>query len=845
MTVPFWLEPLEALERRLDSGPGGLTSAEAAARLARFGRNVTHTQREAGALMLLWAQFTNPLVAILLVATAASAAFGETLDAAIIAVMIALSIGINFVQTLRSQRAAERLRRSVATRAFVLRDGTLQELPWDRLVPGDVFALAAGDVVPADGRLLEARDLHVDQASLTGESFPVEKQPGALDSARRGLDEADNSVFAGTSIVSGSARALAVRTGTSTAIGAIAGELAKQPPPTEFERGMAGFATLILRVIVVLVLFVFTALALFRHDPLQAFLFAVALAVGLTPEFLPMILTVTLSQGALRMAAKGVVVKQLQAIENLGSVTVLCCDKTGTLTEGNVVLERYVDASGADCPAVLAAAVLNSTYETGIRSHLDAAILRAPHPQPEPCRKLDELPFDFQRRRLSVVLLREGLPTIITKGAPEAVLAVCDTLKRDGATVPLDAAGRAGVEATFRALSEEGFHVLALAERAVDERPAYSVADERDMTFLGFAAFLDPPRADVRDTLSELAGDGIRIVVLTGDNEWITRHICAAVGLPDVSVVLGTTLDETSAEALPRLVEKTQVFARMTPAQKLRVVHALKARGDVVGFLGDGINDAPSLRMADVGISVESGTDVAKEAAPIILMEKSLDVLHQGVLEGRRSFANLLKYVMMESSSNFGNMFSMAGAALLLPFLPMLPMQILLNNLLYDTSQLTLPGDRVEPESLSAPGRWNIGFIWRFMLMLGPVSSVFDFLTFGLLWGAFHAAPAHFQTGWFVESLLTQTLVIFVIRTPLPLWRVRPALALVASVLGVAAIAVVLPYTRLGALIGLAPLPGRLLLAIAALTLCYLLAARLTTRLFYRLALGKATRPGR
>lgn len=833
MQERYWQSPLSALLSSLEASPEGLSEAEAALRLRRFGPNLPTGQKADGRLQQFIGFFANPLVLILLVAATLAASVGEVLDALIIASIILASVLLNFVQAYRSNQAAETLRRSVATTLQVVRSGIAREVPVEQVVPGDVFLLAAGDVVPADGRLLEAKDLFVDQGALTGESLPAEKHAEAP--AGPGLDQADNAVFAGSSVVSGTARAVAVHTGRSSELGGIAAELTRRPPPTEFERGMTAFSLMILRIILALVMTVFLALALLRHDPLEALLFSIALAVGLTPEFLPMILTVTLTQGAMRMARKRVVVKQLAAIENFGSIDVLCSDKTGTLTEGAIVLERYVDPFGADDPGVLRAAVLNSMFETGIRSPLDAAILkRASEIDVGSCLKRDEIPFDFHRRRLSVVVDVAGRPMLITKGAPEAVLPICVRYRARGSEAALDPEARDRIEATFRQLSMDGLRVLGIAERAVADQKVYTVADEADLVFVGFAAFLDPPREGVAETLRALAADGIRVVILTGDNEWVTRKICREVGLDGTEVVLGSELDRVSPEALPRLAERVSIFARLAPEQKDRVVRALKSAGHVVGYLGDGINDAPSLRVADVGISVQSAANVAKEAAPIILMDKSLGVLHEGVLEGRRSFANVIKYVMMGTSSNFGNMFSMAGAALVLPFLPMLPMQILLNNLLYDASQIALPGDRVDAEAVGHPRRWNIRFIRSFMVHLGPLSSVFDLLTFGLLLGVFHASAGLFRTGWFLESLWTQTLVVFVIRTRFAPWLSRPSRGLVASVGVVLAIALALPYSPLAPYLGFEPLPPLLVLAILAMTVLYLALAEGVKRAFYR-----------
>lgn len=817
----------DALLAKLKSGPEGLSDAEARARLQQL-----KPRRGAGRIgPKAWQQvanaLANPLVLLLAAAAALSAAFGEALSALIIAVIILTSMALNAIQTHRSTKAAEELRRMVTSRADVLRGGELRTILLEEVVPGDVFLLAAGDIIPADGLLLESKDLYVDQATLTGESLPAEKQAG-----RAGEDA--QAVYAGTSVISGTGKAIAALTGPDSAIGQVKAELERLPPPTEFERGLMGFSLLILRVTVLLVIAVFLILSLFQHRPLEALLFAIALAVGLTPEFLPMIVSITLAQGAVRMAQKRVIVKQLQAIENFGSIDVLCCDKTGTLTEGHLSLEAIVDGHGREAPEILELAALNSFHQTGLHSPLDEAVLRKAGSPSDPGRKRDEIPFDFHRRMLSIVLERGGQTLMITKGAPEALIARCETLRTNGETVPLDARERERLLETFHQLSLKGMRAVAIAERIVPEQPAYSPKDEAHLSFLGFLGFRDPPKADAGEALRALKADGIRLVVLTGDNEWVAQQVCEAVGLDATHIVKGSELDRIRDEALPRVAERTAIFARVSPEQKARILRALKASGHAVGFLGDGINDAPSLRIADVGISVDSAADVAKEAAPIILLDKSLQVLHEGVLEGRRSFANVIKYLMMGTSSNFGNMVSMAAASLFLPFLPMLPMQILLNNLLYDASQVTLPGDRVDPDALRQPRRWNIRFIQRFMIFMGPVSSAFDLMTFWVLLQLFQATHATFRTGWFVESLLTQTLVIFVIRTRLRPFQSKPSPGLVISVSLVAGIALLLPFSPLAPFLGFVPLPLSLVATILLLTLAYLAVAQGVKSLFYR-----------
>ena len=804
--------PASSLFERLRSSPSGLTSDEARRRLGEFGANEPAPHRRNAAIGRLLGIVANPLVAILVTASLVTASLGDIVNASIIVVIVALSVVLNLVQTHRSERAADRLREEAAPTATVLRDGGWIEVPRREVVPGDLVRLTAGDRVPADARLVEARDLHLQQAALTGESMPAEKAPG-------------ETVYLGTSVVSGTALAEVTATGRATAFGDIAARLSDRPPETEFERGTRQFALLITRTVLFLVLFVVLASLALHRPPFESLLFAVALAVGLTPEFLPMITTVTLAQGALRMARRKVIVKHLAAIEDFGSMDVLCSDKTGTLTGGEMTLETSLDPLGTPSPRPLARAWLNSVHETGIASPLDAAILRHGAPDAAEGRKLDEIPFDFERRRLSVVV-EDGsdgdAPRLVTKGAPEPILALCEAWELASERRPLDADARAQCEATWRRLSEHGARVLAVAERVVPRQTRYTVTDERELTLVGFIAFSDPPAKGVAEALAALRRDGVRVKILTGDGELVARHVCGQVGLDAGRIVLGEELERTGDVALAAVAERVDVFARVSPTQKTRLILALKSRGHVVGFLGDGINDAPSLHTADVGISVANAVDVAKDAADIILMERNLDVLHAGILEGRRAFANIMKYLLMGTSSNFGNMFSMAAAVLFLPFLPMLPTQILLNNFLYDISQVTIPTDAVDPEFLAGPQRWDIGVIRRFMLWIGPISSLYDFATFGALLWVFRADEPLFHTGWFVESLATQTLVLFVIRTARSPLRSRPSAPLAVTTVLVVAAGVALPWTPVAGPLGLTPLPGGFFVFLGGATVTYL-----------------------
>ena len=795
--------------RTVGEAPAGLITVEAEKRLAREGPNEIAAHAGASVLQQLLSTFSNPLLIILLVAAGAEAALGERVNAAIVVAMVLLSAAIDFFQSYRSARAVERLRAQVAPTATVLRDGRWREIPRRELVRGDVIHLSAGDLVPADARLLTATQLHVVEAALTGESLPVEKEVGW--------------VYAGTSVASGTAEAAVEQTGASTRFGAIAARLAERPPRTAFELGIREFGIFITRTVLFLVLFIAVVSVALHRPPLESLLFAVALAVGLTPEFLPMITTVTLAQGAQRMARQKVIVKHLPSIQNLGSIDVLCSDKTGTLTRGRMELERSVDGTGSPAPSVLDLARVNSGLQTGLRSPLDDAILSAGVPGAAGWRRCGEVPFDFERRRVSVAAERDGAQTLICKGAPESVLAACAWWQTPEGVRPLGVAARTRCEDTERALSAQGLRVIAVATRAMGLAAPCGLDSEQELCLAGFLAFLDPPLPDATETVAALRRDGVAVKILSGDDPLVVRHVCQAVGIDGADVVLGDDLDRRTDPALGQVAETSSVFARVSPQQKTRILQALRKRGHIVGFLGDGINDAPSLHTADVGISVASAVDVARDAADIVLLDRGLSVLHAGIVEGRKSFGNVMKYLLMGTSSNFGNMLSMAVASAFLPFLPMLPTQILLNNFLYDLAQVTIPSDAVDPAYLARPQRWDVRLVRRFMLVVGPVSSLYDFLTFWVLLGVFHASERLFHTGWFVESLATQVLVVFVIRTPGDPLRSRPSALLTATSLGVVALAVALPLTPLAGPLGFEALPGRFFAFLAAATLTYLL----------------------
>jgi len=812
----------------------GLTSQEAQERLRQFGPNDPAPPRHSSAIVDLLRLFLNPLVMILLIAAGASTFLGDTTDAAIIAIIVLLSVAMDFGQTYRSQRSIEELRDRVAPTATVLRDGQWGEMRRASLVPGDVVRLSAGDLVPADCRLLSARDLYVLQAALTGESMPVEKQAAGNEVSTS--PDALNMVFLGTSVVSGWGAALVVATGAKTSFGDIVVRLATRPLETAFDRGLKDFSLLLTRTVFFLVIFLIVVSVALHRNALESLLFAVALAVGLTPEFLPMITSVTLAKGARAMARKKVIVKHLSAIQNFGSIDVLCSDKTGTLTTGNMALDRAVDPFGAACPRALALAHLNSKFETGIRSPLDTAILKIDPPDGEVngYEKRDEIPFDFDRRRLSIVVERDGQRLMITKGSPEGILPLLASYEADGKILPIAPEPLAQATKTFEDLNAQGFRTLAVAYATVPAQPNYSVKDENNLALAGFLAFADPELPDAAEAIAALRRDGVDFKVITGDGSTVTCHVCGKVGLPPGKVVLGDDLEHMTDSALGHVVEQTTVFARVSPAQKNRIILALKHRGHAVGYMGDGINDAPSLHAADVGISVSTAVDVAREAADIILVEPGLDILHNGILEGRKAFGNVMKYLLMGTSSNFGNMFSMAGAAVLLPFLPMLPTQILLNNFMYDLSQITIPTDNVDADYLRKPQQWDIHLIRNFMLFIGPISSIFDFLTFFVLLHYFHAGEREFHTGWFVESLATQTLVLFVIRTAQNPFRSRPSVPLAVSTLLIVTLGVFLPFSPLAARLGFTPLPISYFAFLAAATLVYLLLVEIGKRQLLR-----------
>ena len=836
--------PIEDVLARLSTSQLGLTSEEARSRLQTYGYNQLPQRKRRTVVTEFLYHLRNPLVIILLFAGLISGLIGSGTDAIIIFSIVLLSIVLDIYQESKAEKSAEMLKKRVVTTATVFRDGAKKEVQLSEVVPGDIVYLSAGDIVPADSRLINLKDLYVDQSGLTGESFPVEKATATTAVRSATITEANNCVFLGTSVVSGTATAVAVRTGGSTEYGKIAKELVGRVPETEFERGLRRFGFLIMQVALVLVIFVFfinaflkPAVSQQQSDILESLLFAVALAVGLTPELLPMIVSVNLSRGALEMSKKNVIVKRLASIQNFGNMDVLCTDKTGTLTENVITLVLHVDIEGKDSEKVLLYAFVNSYYETGLKSPLDGAVLRYKHLDVKGFDKVDEVPFDFIRRRVSIIVEHEESRLMICKGALEEVASVCSRFELENKIIDFTSEQQKKMRDNYYRLSSQGFRVLGVSYRRTEEKPAYSVKDERDMIFLGFIAFMDPPKESSKESLQLLKKAGIELKILTGDNELVTRKVCEQLGFEVKGVVLGSDVARLQDNALTRIVEKANVFAGVSPAQKDRIMSALKRNGHVVGFLGDGINDATSMHTADVGISVENAVDVAKESADIILLHKDLTVLNAGVLEGRKTFGNTMKYVLMGISSNFGNMFSAAGASMFLPFLPMLPTQILLNNMLYDVSEVTIPTDNVDQEYIQKPKRLDATYIRNFMIFFGLISSIFDFLTFFIMLQVFsdYTNVSLFRTAWFIESLCTQTLVIFAIRTrSSPFYKSKPSKLLLLTSLIIVGIAIVLPFTPLGELFEFVAPPIKFFAFLVGFVGAYLVLVEVLKRLFYK-----------
>jgi Mg2+-importing ATPase len=827
-TVP--LEPA-AVYAHLRTRVEGLTAEEAASRLAEHGPNVLAKDRRPTVAILLWGAVRNPLVVLLAVLASVSFATNDARAGTMMLLMIALSVGLKLIQESKANNAAAKLKAMIAINATVVRDGTPREVPVACLVPGDVVHLTAGDMIPGDVRFVQTKDLFVAQGSLTGESFPVEKLVIETQTDTTVPLALTSIAFLGTSVGSGAATAVVVATGRDTYLGGMADALQNPHVETPFDRGIARFTWLMLTFMAVMVPLVFLINGVTKGTWGEAFFFALAVAVGLTPEMLPMIVTICLSKGAVAMGKKKVIVKRINAIQNLGAMDVLCTDKTGTLTKDEVVLERYCDVRLRTSEDVLALAYVNSHFQTGLKSLLDRAVLAHEeshaHARVPELAKIDEIPFDFERRMMSVVVRTpEGSDRIVAKGAPEAVFLKCVSFALEGKLLPMDHPHIEELAREHERLSAEGFRVLAIATKDAPPRAAgragttpYGKADERDLILQGYVAFLDPPKETAAAAIAALQAHGVAVKVITGDNELVARHVCTQVGLSTAFVLSGAAVEKMGDAELADAAERTTLFARVSPAHKQRIIKALQSRAHTVGFMGDGINDAPALHSADVGISVDTAVDIAKESADMILLEKSLLVLDDGVIEGRKVFSNIVKYVRMGASSNFGNMFSVLGASVFVPFLPMRPIQILANNLLYDISQTAIPTDAVDSERLERPRAWNIKELTRFIVFIGPCSSIFDYTTFFLMLYVFKcwdvstpAAAAHsasvFQTGWFIESLLTQTLIIHIIRTnKIPFLQSTPSRFVVVMTAAIMALGVALPFTPLGRYLGFTDLP--------------------------------------
>ena len=840
------LMDLPSLYSKLNSSPLGLSLEQWQINYQKYGKNILVIEKKEWFVVRFLRLFFSPLSILLIALSIASYFTGESKGAVLIALMVFLSATLTFIQEYKSNNAAQKLKDLVSTKVLACRAGGEIEVDLDQIVPGDIVRLSVGDLIPADVRIISSKDLFVNQASLTGESLPTEKSHFCLDENAPSSLDWSNLAYMGSHVVSGMGDALVIKTGDSSFFGQVARQTTGHVKQSSFDQGIARFTWLMIRIMAFMIPAVFFINGFIKGSWLEAALFAIAVGVGLAPEMLPMLVTVNLAKGAISLSKKKVIVKRLNAVQNLGAMNILCTDKTGTLTQNEIILERHIDVYGNDSAQVLEYAYLNSHYQTGLKNLMDVAILKHVdlheklHDE-NSFQKIDEIPFDFERRRLSVVLRKNDDKNIlICKGAVEEIFTCCKFAQVGDEQIPLTLMHRADLERVVADLNNDGFRVIAVAMRqeCLVEK-AYKPADEAGLTLIGYIAFLDPPKESAKQAISALRDCGVQVKILTGDNELITRKICNEVGLPINQVVLGSEIEVMNDEQLAFKAVSAQIFAKMTPQQKARVIRVLQMHGHVVGYLGDGINDGPGLKIADVSISVDSAVDIAKESADIILLEKSLMVLYEGAIEGRRVFGNIMKYIKMSASSNFGNMFSMLGASALLPFLPMAPVQILLNNMLYDLSQTAVPTDSVDPEYLQSPRGWDVKGLARYIFCIGPISSIFDYLTFALLWFFLHANSVEmsplFQTGWFVESLLSQTLVVYVIRTgKIPFKDSRPSLPLVLTTLFVCGVGIVLPYTIIGMQFEMTPLTLQYWYAIACLLPCYLLLTQLVKMWFLK-----------
>ena len=831
-SLAFWSLSATELLQQLQTAKEGLTGKEARQRLARYGSNRLEPAKRSDVLTLLLAQFKSPLILILLFATALSFFLGSPVDAFIILTIVLASGLLGFWQERSATNAVEKLLAIVRVNAAVLRDGGRKDIPVEEIVPGDIVLLSAGDLVPGDGVVQESKDLFVDEAMLTGETFPVEKAVAVLP-LETPLAQRTNALWMGTHVVSGSAKALVVGTGKGTEFGKVSERLKLRPQETDFERGIRQFGYFLMEVTLVLVVAIFAINVYLARPVLDSFLFSLALAVGLTPQLLPAIISINLAHGAKRMAQAKVIVKRLASIENFGSMNVICSDKTGTLTEGIVRLQSALDAEGTASEKVLLHAYLNAFYETSYANPIDQAIRTHRSFDLSGYSKADEIPYDFLRKRLSILVTHQETHLMVTKGALANVLAVCSAVETPGGAIVDIAAVRDRIQQRFEQFCSQGRRTLGVAYRNVGTASRITKEHEAGMTFLGFLVLFDPPKPNIVETIARLKSLGVSLKIITGDNHLVAGNLSQQMGLSKTKIITGPDLRQLSDGALLRRVQDVDVFAEIEPNQKERIILALRKAGNVVGYMGDGINDASALHAADVGISVEGAVDVAKEAADIVLLEKDLGVLVQGVREGRTTFANTLKYVFMATSANFGNMFSMAGVSLVLPFLPLLPKQILLTNLLTDFPEMTIATDRVDDEMIDYPRRWNIQAIRKFMITFGLVSSVFDYVTFGVLLLVLHASQDQFRTGWFLESVISASLIVLVIRSRKPSFKSRPSKYLLMATLLVVVATLLLPLTPLGKILGLHPLPISFLLLIGVIVIGYIISAEITKRIFY------------
>jgi len=810
-----------------ESREQGLNTDEAIKRSRLFGYNQIEAAKKMNAFVKFLRYFKNPLILILIGAASISGAIGEIRSMVIILTMILLSVVLNFYQEHKSDKAAEKIARRIAIRSQILRDGLRQEIDTKYIVPGDIVYLAAGDIAPADGKIISANDFFLNESSLTGESLPVEKEATE-----------NNIIFSGTNVVSGFGEYLVTAIGLNTEFGKIAQKIARPEAENAFEKGIKSFGYLIIRVIALIVAIIFFINAALNKGLFDSFLFALAVAVGVTPELLPMIMSVNMSKGAMKMEKNGVLVKRLNSIPTFGSMDILCTDKTGTLTQDRITVIKHIDIFGADSPSVFETAYVNGFFETGIKSILDQAILAHKELDLKDCLKIEELPYDFNRKRSSIIFERAKLLKLVTKGAPEEIFKISGFYLDKGVRKPITPEIIKQAKKLYDELSADGLRILAIAEKDISEKKErYALSEESALTLCGFMAFYDPPKEDVKETLVFMKAHGVAIKILTGDSPLVTKKICQDLGLPVTGIVTGEELDLNilSDEEIYKKVSGATICARLSPSQKEKIIIELKRNGNIVGYLGDGINDAPSLKAADVGISVDNAVDVAKETADIILLQKGLKELMEGVIEGRKTFGNTMKYLLMGLSSNFGNMFSLIGASLFLPFFPMTAGQILLNNFIYDSSQLSIPSDNVDTEYLKKPKHWNINFIKKYMLVFGPISSVFDLLTFYILFGVMHLSAATFQAGWFIESLATQTFVIYIIRTQkIPFLQSRPSKYLVMTTVGAVILSIILTQKGIGEFFGFSPLPWPALLIIFGLVIVYLIVMEFVKQIFYK-----------